>query len=47
MNNEVYTVEGIREKFLIGLDHECRRHYPRGISEHTIFRNDGKAFNTN
>jgi hypothetical protein len=47
MNNEIDTVEGVLEEMLISLDHECGRHYARGISQHSIFRNDSKAFNAN
>jgi len=47
MNNEIDTVEGVREEMLISLNHECRRHDARGISQHSILRNDGKAFHAN
>ena len=45
MNDEIDPVEGIREKLLIRPDHECRRHDASRISQHSVIRNDGKAFN--
>jgi len=45
MNDEIDPVEGIREKLLIRLDHEGRWHDASRISQHSIIRNDGKAFN--